>query len=445
MRRQLLLTTAIIGWLSLTCSGQAINTSRIDSLMEILETEQQAMGSLAISRNGEVIYQKAIGYSYIDGNEKFPAHESTKYRIGSISKVFTAVMVFQLVEENKLSLDQTLDKFFPTIPNAEKITIAHLLNHHSGIHNFTSDALYMSYSALPKTMDEMVAIMAAAGSDFDPSAEESTGAYSNSNYVLLGYIIEKLTGKSYHDNIHKRISSKAKIHHTYVGGPIDPANNEAHSYQRVEKWHPFTETDMSIPGGAGAVVSTPTDLTVFMDALFSGKLVSKASLTQMQTMTDGYGMGLFRIPFYERSGFGHNGSIDAFSASLAYFPEDALAIAYCTNGQVYPMNEILIGVLSILYDREYSLPSFTTIELDESILEQYIGVYASDNFPLKLTVTREGKSLFAQATGQMAIPLEATAEDKFKFDAAGILIEFNRDTEELKLQQGGGKYLFKKE
>lgn len=445
MRQQLLLAAAFIGCLAYTCTGQVIPAERLDSLMDILETEQQAMGSLAISKNGEVLYQKAIGYAYIDGNEKFHARETTKYRIGSVSKMFTAVIIFQLVEENKLSLEHTLDQFFPTIPNAEKITIAHLLNHHSGIHNFTNDMLYMSYHTMPKTMDEMVAIIAAAGSDFTPSVDGTTGAYSNSNYVLLGYIIEKVTGHSFHDNIHKRITSKAKLHHTYVGGPIDPSNNEAYSYQRVEQWHPFTETDMSIPGGAGAVVSTPADLTIFIDALFTGKLVSEASLQQMKTMTDGYGMGIFRIPFYERFGYGHNGSIDAFFATLGYFPDDSLAVAYCTNGQVYPMNDILIGVLSILYEHEYTLPSFKTIELEESILQQYVGLYASDHFPLKLSITRDGKALFAQATGQMAIPLDATAVDRFKFDAAGILIEFNRDTEELVLQQGGGKYTFKKE
>ncbi len=419
--------------------AQEVNSSKLDSLFEQLTINDQAMGSVAIATAGEVIYQKAIGYSVMNETEKIPASPMTKYRIGSVSKMFTATMIFQLVESKKIKLDELLSTYFPSIPNADRIKLRNLLNHRSGIHNFTNDEAYMTYNEVPKTQEEMVSIIAAAGSDFEPDAKAE---YSNSNFVLLGYIIESVTGKSYADNLEKRIASKLKLADTYVGGKTNPKNKEAYSYVMMGAWIPYSETDMSIPGGAGAVVSTPTDMVKFIDGLFSGKLVSQGSLDQMKTLTDNYGMGMFRIPFYERSGYGHNGSIDAFTSSLAYFPEDKLAIAYCTNGQVYPMNEIIVGALSIVFDRAYTIPTFITISLNAEELDQYPGVYASTTFPLKLTVTREDSTLFIQAEGQMKIPLEATAMDKFKFDPAGILIDFNRTRNELTLNQGGGTYVF---
>lgn len=205
------------------------------------------------------------------------------------------------------------------------------------------------------------------------------------------------------------------------------------------------ETDMSIPGGAGSVVSTPTDMTKFIEVLFSLKLVSQNSLDQMKTITEGFGMGMFQIPFYTKKGYGHNGGIDGFGSNLSYFPEDSLAVAYCTNGMVFPMNDILIGILSIYFGREYSIPTFNSLALKPEELDKYLGIYSSTQLPLKITITKDKSTLIAQATGQSAIPLEAAEKDKFKFDAAGIVLEFNTDKNEMTLKQGGGVFIFTKD
>ena len=280
--------------------AQEINIEKLDSLFEILEIEEQAMGSISITKNGKIIYQKAIGFSSFSVSKTEAATAKTRYRIGSISKMFTATMIFQLLESKKIKLESTLDNYFPSIPNADKITISNLLNHRSGIHNFTNDEAYMDYNREFKTQDEMVAIIAEGGSDFDP---DTKGAYSNANYVLLGYLIEMATDKSYAVNLEERIVSILKLKDTYVGGKIGKQEHEAHSFQFMTTWSQFSETDMSIPGGAGAVVSTPTDLALFIDALFAGKLIANKNLKQMKTMTDSYGMGMFTIPFYDKSGF----------------------------------------------------------------------------------------------------------------------------------------------
>ena len=165
----------------------------------------------------------------------------------------------------------------------------------------------------------------------------------------------------------------------------------------------------------------------------------------MKTIIDGYGMGLFQIPFNNKKAYGHNGGIDGFGSNLAYFPEDHLAIAYCTNGMVYPLNDILIGVLSIYFNRDYKIPSFNTITLKSEELDKYLGIYSSLQIPLKITITKEKNSLIAQATGQSSFPLEATEKDKFKFDMAGVKLEFLPDKKEMTLKQNGGVFLFTKD
>ena len=441
-------TTIVLLGLSLgMVFSQNMNKPKLDSLFNILAEKNKAMGSLTISKNGTVLYSKTIGYSFISGKEKIPSTNITKYRIGSISKMFTATMILQLMEEGKIKLSTTLDTYFPTIPNAEKITINNLLNHRSGIHNFTDDANYVQWMTQPKTPEEMLAIIAKNKVDFEPNAKFS---YSNSNYVLLGYIIEKITKQSYSKNLKARITSKIGLANTYYGGKPDIGKNESFSYQLDSTWKQSPVTDMSIPGGAGAIVSKPTDLTKFIEALFSLKLVSANSLNQMKTLTDGYGLGMFQVPFYERIAYGHNGGIDGFASNLGYFPKDSVAIAYCTNGQEYPVNNILIGVLSIFFNKDYSIPKFEadTVQaptLTTEDLDKYLGVYSSTQIPIKITITKDKTTLIAQGAGQPSFPLKPAAKDKFKFERAGILLEFNTEKNEMTLKQGGGSFLFTKE
>ncbi len=425
-----------------TVFSQSFNKPKLDSLMDRLAEKNKAMGSLTISKNGIIVYNRAIGYSFISGNDKRPATDQTRYRIGSITKMFTATMIFQLIEDGKLSLTATVDKYFPQLPNANKITISNLLNHRSGLHNFTDDGEYKTWETKPKTRDEMLAIISKGGVDFQPNEKFS---YSNSNYVVLGYIIEEVSKEFYSKYLSKRITSKIGLSNTYVGAKIDTKKNESFSYRFSNGWEQVSETDMSIPAGAGAIVSTPAELTKFIESLFALKLVSRSSLEQMKTMTDGFGMGMFQIPFYEKRAYGHNGGIDGFASNLAYFPEESLTVAYCTNGQVYPMNNILIGVLSIYFNKPYSIPALITISLKTEDLDKYLGVYSTTQIPLKITMTKDNTTLISQATGQSSFPLEATGKDKFEFDPAGIVMEFNPDKNEMTLKQGGQTVVFTKE
>lgn len=422
--------------------SQTFNQPKLDSLFQNLAKHNKAMGSVAISQKDQLVYSNAIGYRVLNEKEKLLADVYTKYRVGSISKTFTAVLVLQLIEGGQLTLTTALEQFYPQVPNAKRITIGHLLNHRSGLHNFTDEPDFLHWMTSPKNKLEMLEMICKYKVDFEPNARFS---YSNSNYILLGYIIEKIYKKNYAEVLQEKITSRLGLINTFVGADIDIKNNECYSYQYGSSWELQPETDMSIPGGAGFIVSTPSDLNVFITGLFSGKLVNQSSLVQMKTMIDSYGMGLISIPFYDRQGFGHTGGIDGFRSVCVYFPQDSVAVSYCSNGEVYPRNDILLGVLSIYFNKPYEMPSFTSMSLRSEELDLYQGVYATTQIPLKITITKDKTLLMAQATGQNAFPLEAKGNHVFRFDQAGIVIEFNPSQEELTLKQGGQTFIFKKE
>lgn len=432
--------TIFLGLLCQIGFSQNLDKSKLDKYFTELELHDKFMGSVAVSQNGKLIYSKAIGFSDIENNLK--ANETTKYRIGSISKTFTSVLILKAVEEGKLTLDQTIQNYFPNIKNADKITVKQLLNHQSGIHNFTDDEVYLTYRTQPKTESEMVAIIAKAGSDFEPGKKS---AYSNSNYVLLTYILEKSFKKSYAEILKKYVTEPLALKDTYFGGTINTNYKEAKSYRYMGTWHTESETDISIPLGAGGIVSTPSDLVKFSDSLFNDKILKSTSLELMKTLTNDFGLGLFTLPFGDKIGYGHTGGIDGFSSIFTYFDNGKVSYALISNGTNFNTNDISLAVLSAVYNIPYEIPVFSTYKVASADLDNYVGMYASKQIPIKIKISKENETLMAQATGQSAFPLEATEKDKFKFDLAGIMLEFNPTEKILILKQGGGEYTFTKE
>jgi D-alanyl-D-alanine carboxypeptidase len=444
LHRFTLALAALLGLGTLASHAQTLNAAKLDSLLNLLAANNKMMGSLALSHEGQVVYSHAFGAAQVAGAATTPATPATRYRVGSVTKVFTATLIFQLIEEKKLTLATPLATFFPQLPNAGTITIDQLLSHHSGLHSFTSDPAYPGYLAQPKTQAELLAIIAKTTPDFAPGTK---AAYSNSGYVVLGYIVEKLTRMPYAQAVQKRIVARAGLRSTYYGGKIKPQNQEASSYRQASGWQPDTETDMSIPGGAGAVVSTPADLARFLEGLFDGRLVSAASLAAMQEVRDGYGRGLFTAPFEGQKFYWHNGAIDGFRSAMAYLPADKLALALCSNGSTYSTDDVVVDALKIYFGKPYKLPDFkpTGYEPAPADLDRYAGTYASPQFPLKITVTRDGATLRAQATGQQALALEPVSPGEFKFDPAKINMKFEAASPTFTLRQGGATMLFTKE
>lgn len=420
--------------------SQISDKAKLDEYFNVLEKNNKFMGSVAVSKNGTLLYQRSVGFSDVEGNKK--ANEESTYRIGSITKTFTAVLVMKAVEKNLIRLDQTIESFFPSIKNASTITIRHLLSHRSGIHNVTDEKDFLTWNTQPHSEQMMMERLQRLNSDFAPDSKFS---YSNSNYILLTFLLEKVFKEPYPTLVKKFIIDPIGLKNTYYGAAIQVNKNECQSYTYKNGWQKESQTDMSIPLGAGALVANASDLNQFSEALFNGKLLQPQSIAAMTQWKDNLGLGLFIIPFYDKQGYGHTGGIDGFSSVFSYFPEDKIAYSLVSNGTNYINNNISIAVLSAVFEKSFDIPSFTTFEVSAEELDQYIGLYSSSSLPVKIIISKEGKLLLAQVTGQPSFPLEPTAKHKFEFNQAGVKMEFDPEKKSMILLQGAGKYAFKKE
>jgi CubicO group peptidase (beta-lactamase class C family) len=439
MKKNLL--TILCGLLFYSFSfSQLPDKAKLDEYFNVLEKNNKFMGSVAVSKNGTILYQRSVGFSDVEGNSK--ANEDSKYRIGSITKTFTAVLVMKAVEQQLISLEQTIEGFFPSIKNANKITIRHLLSHRSGIHNFTDDKDYLTWNTQPQSEKAMMERLSRLESDFQPNKKFS---YSNSNYVLLTFLLEKILKEPYPILLQKHIIEPLGLKNTYFGTDINVVKNECKSYTYKNGWVSEAATDMSVPLGAGAIISTPTDLNRFTDALFSGKILQPESIAAMTTWNENVGLGLFNIPFYDKKGFGHTGGIDGFSSICSYFQDDKISYALTSNATNVNNNDISIAVLSAVFGKPFEIPVFSSFEVRAEDLEQYVGIYSTATLPMKITIRKEANLLTAQVTGQSSFPLEPIALHQFQFQRAGVKIEFNPGKKTLQLKQAGREFKFTRE
>ncbi|WP_307450398.1 MULTISPECIES: serine hydrolase domain-containing protein [Chryseobacterium] len=439
MFKKLLLISAI--GLSGIAFSQNTVKEKLSNYLDSLCLHHKVMGSFAFVDKNQAKFVKVVGLSDVEHQQN--ANMNTQYRIGSISKIFTAVLVMKAVEEKKISLDDKLSGFYPEIPNAQKITIEHMLQHRSGIHNLTDEPEYMQYYTKPHTEADLIGIIKKYNSDFEPGAKFE---YSNSNYILLGIILEKIYKTSYAELVSTKIARPLKLTLTKVGGAIDPSKNQAESYEYIEgRYRKMPETDMSIPGGAGNMVSTPVELLEFIIGLEKGKLIKKASLDKMKSFKDGYGYGLIKLTYDKSSGFGHNGGIDGFRSAVYYFPDLKVAASYIVNQSSIDPDDIFDNMMAAATGKDFKIPSFAVIQVPEAELKKLTGNYASPGVPLKINIFIQNKVLMAQATGQSAFPLDAISETSFKYDMAGIVINFHPEKKQFDIIQRGAKTTFTKE
>lgn len=427
--------------LASSLSAQSFNTAKLNRYFDRLDSNQRFMGSVAIMKAGKLIYQRSAGWSDVATNQQADAH--TRYRIGSITKTFTAVMIMKTVEAGKLSLDQTINTWFPNVKHADRITVRHLLTHRSGIHNITDLPGFMSRSIKPLTKAQLLDTINAQISDFEPGKSFS---YSNSGYILLTLMLEKIWEKPYEALLKRWILKPAHLKETFYGIKPDPTKQMALSYRIFfGKWIVQPVTDPSIPLGAGSIISTPSDICQFAESLFTGKLIKPESLAEMTHWQDNVGGGLFRFPFGDKWAYGHTGGIDAYLSVYGHFKEDEISFAITSNATNMVLNDVTIALLSAALNKPYEIPDFSKITLSDEELDRYVGIYASKQIPLKLTISRKNGGLTCQATGQMPFALTAHGDHRFSFDMAGITIRFDPDNRRMSFQQGGGRYSFERE
>lgn len=419
--------------------GQETKYAQLGQFLDSLAVKEKFMGTLLIAEEGKPVFQKAVGWA--DLTSQNPIVINSRLRIGSVTKMMTTVLIFKAIEAKKLSLDQKLADFYPQIKNAEKISISHLLQHRSGIFNFTNRLDYNIFRSNPHSEEQLLAMMLEGGSVFEP---DTKAEYSNSNFVLLTFVLEKVYGKPYQKLLQDQILTPLRMKDTSVFGKIALEKGETKSYLYNGKWVEDEEAHFSVPLGAGAVTSTVNDLNVFISALFEGKLISKESLDSMKEIRDGFGRGLFSFPYYDRKSFGHTGGIDGFRAFLGYFPEEKVTLAVLSNGMNYNNNDILLAALNSQFGKEWKLPDFNERVISEELMEKYTGTYSSTQIPLQLTVENVGGKVAIQLTGQPQAVLEAKSEHTFEFKAVGAVFIFDPDQNQVTLKQGSANLVFKK-
>jgi D-alanyl-D-alanine carboxypeptidase len=302
-------------------------TAKIDEQLKA----DRFSGTVLIGRRGRIIFEKAAGLA--NRESRTPNTLATQFRNGSMNKMFTATAVMQLVEAGKLSLDDTVGKVIPDYPNAEvarKVTIRHLLGHTGGTGDFFGPE-FMKNRLTLKTHADYVAMFGGRAPLFEPGAEYR---YSNYGMVLLGAIIERVSGLSYFDYVRTKVFEPAGMMSTGSLPEVDTVpDRSAGSMRNGDAWAPNTDTLPWSGTSAGGGYSTAGDFFRFAEALQSGKLISKDSLTQMTTpgLNPQYGFGMFLSGDGATRSFGHSGGAPGQNGDLRVFPESGYVIVALSN------------------------------------------------------------------------------------------------------------------
>jgi len=419
------------------CFSQEIDKEKLDKYFQTLEMNNKFMGNVLVYKNGKQLYSTSCGYSNIE--KKIKSNNNTLFRIGSISKTFTATLVLKAVEEGKINLNQHISTFFPSVENADKITINQLLNHHSGIRNFTNDVDFTKWRTQPRSEKEMIAVIAAGKSNFEPG---SKAQYSNSNYVLLSYLLEHVYKKPFATILNEKIVIPLHLKHTQFE---DKKGYNVYSYTYETAWNKVEETHLSIPMGAGGITLTAKDPIDFIDALFGGKIIAEKMVTKMKTQTDDYGMGLFEMPFNKKIAYGHDGKIDGYNSIFYYFPAEELVYVLLSNGENYNLNEISTTVLNSVLDIPFEMPILNNYKVKQKDLLPYMGMYTSKTSPLIISISTKDNILLAQPKGQQIFSMDAITINKFRHDKSGVTLEFLSLNNQMIMKQGNQTLIFTKQ
>lgn len=413
------------------CKAQ--DTARMDQIVQSYVTAKQFMGTVLVAQGDKMLLDKGYGYANLEW--QIPDAPEAKFRLGSITKQFTAASILLLEERGKLNTDDPVKKYMPDAPAAwDKITIYNVLTHTSGIPSFTDFPDYRSTEATPTTPDKLVARFRDKPLDFQPGEKWK---YSNSGYVLLGHLIEKISGKSYQDFVEENIfkplgmndsgydSNTAIIPHRaygYAPGPsLDGgAGMSIHLGPRNAGY-----IDMSIPFSAGALYSTTHDLQRWEQGLFGGKLLSAASLKKMTTpFKQDYACGLAVHTVSGHLMIEHGGGIEGFNTELAYYPVDKLTVVVLANLNGGAPEDIASKLAAVALGEKVVLASERKeITVPPNILATYVGTYELTP-TFSIVTTLEDGHLMLQATNQPRDPLFAESETEFFLKVVDAQVEF---------------------
>ena len=407
--------------------------SRLDQIVQSYVANKQFMGTVLVARGSDVLFSKGYGSANLEW--AIPNTPTTKFRLGSITKQFTAASILLLEERGKLKVDDPVKKYLPDAPAAwDKITIFHVLTHTAGIPNFTSFPDYRTTEAVATTPEKLVARFRDKPLDFEPGEKWN---YSNSGYVLLGYLIEKISGQSYEKFLQENIFTPLGMKDSGYD------SNFAVIARRATGYAPSPDgpvaagfIHMSIPFSAGALYSTTEDLLRWEQGLFSGKVLSAASLQKMTTpFKSDYAFGLLVHTDKGQKRIEHNGGIEGFNTSMSYYPEDKLTVVVLGNLNGPAPDQIVPVLAAVAHGESVTLTSERKeIMLDRKVLERYVGAYQLAS-GVSMLITLDNDRLVSQITGQPPVPIFPESENKFFVKVVDAQIDFSEG--QLTLHQNG--------
>ena len=386
--------------------------------------------AVLVDKDGKVLYRKGFGFANIVAKTRVTPE--TKFRIGSVTKQFTACAIMKLQEKGLLSVKDKLTRFIPDFPRGDEVTIHHLLTHTSGIHSYTGKAEFINRVTKTITPDSLLAFFINDPYDFNPGERYQ---YNNSGYFLLGYIISKVSGKSYDDFLKETFFDPLQMKNTgvhYAGIKLD---KEAKGYSRnnENKFEPSLNWDMSWAGAAGAMYSTVDDLLKWNQALHNGKVLSeesyKATITPVvlnsgEQASPKYGYGLAMYKYRGVDAIGHSGGLHGFLTQLVYYPEDRITVVMFTNTSDPQVNFSPEKVAeAFLWNKMEAQTSYAVASVTPTNLEQYTGRYQLGNIGV-MTFSTEGDKLYAQLTGQPKFEIFPAAEHEFFWKVVEAKVKF---------------------
>lgn len=417
-------------------------TRKLDEFMRAAAEAYDLSGAVLVARNGTVAYRGATGYA--DAAAKIRNTPDTRFRIGSVTKPFTAIVVMSLQEQGKLSVTDAACKYLASCPEAwAGITIRHLLSHTSGLPNITSLPDYTATMGQRVTPAQTLDRVRNMPLEFEPGAQFK---YSNTGYVALGAIVETVTGRPYIDVVKATILEPLGMKNTGYESLDGTTPGLAVGYQAPKPGSNAAVgraafIDMSVPHAAGALYSTVDDLLAFGRAVEHRKLLSNASWDAMTTPVKGnYGYGLIiqKLP-NGTTLLNHDGGINGFSASFTQVVEPDVTVVLLQNTD--RALSISRDLLNIALGGPYSLPKKrVAVKLDPTVYDAYVGVYEIQP-GFTLTVSRDGDRLLTQGTGQATVEVFPQSETEFFLTVVDAQITFVKDADgavtKLVLHQGG--------
>tara|TARA_R110002110_G_scaffold175760_5_gene379483 strand:- start:4157 stop:5812 length:1656 start_codon:yes stop_codon:yes gene_type:complete len=414
------LKTAIVFLLIIAATSNTVAQNFEKQIDEMLEAQYKPdiPGATAlIAKDGKVIYRKAFGLANLELN--VPMKPESVFEIGSITKQFTAVSILMLIEQNKLSLDDEITAFIPDYPtNGKSITVHHLLNHTSGIKSYTDMAIFRESARTDMTPTELIDVFKNEPMDFDPGEEWQ---YNNSGYILLGYIIEKVSGDSYADFIQENIFDKLGMQHSYYGSQSAVIPNRASGYQPSENGYKNADyLSLTLPYAAGSIMSTVDDLLIWNQAIHNNTLISKESKEMAFTnhpLNNGkatnYGYGWQPNELNGTPSIEHGGGIFGYNTMGVYVPSENVYVAVFTNANGNSPTALAVKMAALAIGKPYN--QIKQISLSSAQMEKWVGTYEFDDEVLRFISLKNG-NLYSQREGSETFKLIASSESTFGFE-----------------------------